>query len=78
MGKGVVTISKEFLEDFLVTGKKIHCEVIKSPKDMEILCVMPSMDLEKGRIKLLVESPEIKATAHGEQYPKVNIVLKDL
>ena len=77
MGKGLLQVDPQMLERLIDVANQVAVEVIEQPRNMRILKMMPSVDLDRGRITFLVQSPELPDVPSGEELPKVELTFRE-
>lgn len=76
MGHGLVQVTPDFLARALEAATRLSDSAVESPRDLRFVGVLPSSDLERGRLWLMVESPDIPDVPVSEDPPTVEIAFK--
>lgn len=76
MGRGVVHVTPEFLAQALEAANRLSEQIVESPRALRFVGALPSGDLQRGRLWLMVESPEIPSVPMSHDPPTVEVVFK--
>ena len=77
MGKGLLTIDPPMLARLIDVANQVAVEVIEQPRNLRILRMLPSVDMDKGRMVFLIQSPELPEVPVGERLPEIRLTLRE-